>query len=233
MNDETWASFMLSIWVATASTLVSIVGSIMIVLALRSHPKNSRVTRFLHAPLALPPMVAALLILVFFAANGLGWKLIGSPAGADLTHHPLALGIIAAHIVLAAPFFGLLFAGYCGEPELRASEEAASVLGAGRRTRIRRIVLPYLVGRARGPIVFVYVVIMGSFDIPLLLGREYPLLVSVLTYRNFMYFDISRKADAFVLALLFSTGVFVAIWWSLRRDTSTENQRDFRGRQND
>ena len=51
---------------------------------------------------------------------------------------------------------------------------------------------------------------LGSFEIPLLLGPQSPQMISVLARRKFGLFDLEQKPQAFIIALLY-TGLVVAL----------------------
>ena len=61
---------------------------------------------------------------------------------------------------------------------------------------------------------FIYV--MGAYEIPLLLGRQSPQMLSVLAMRKYARFDITQKPEAFAIAFLYAVLVSVVLI-SLRR----------------
>jgi putative spermidine/putrescine transport system permease protein len=82
--------------------------------------------------------------------------------------------------------------------------ELASTLGASRRQGLLRVTLPILLHAAAPSLVLLFILVMGSFEVPLLLGRQSPQMFSVLTYRKYGLFDISQKPEAYILSLGFT-----------------------------
>jgi putative spermidine/putrescine transport system permease protein len=102
-------------------------------------------------------------------------------------------------------------------PELRA---LAATLGAGRLATLARITVPLLVRRGASNLLLVFVVVLGSYEVPLLLGRATPQMLSVLIMRKYGRFDIEDKPEAFAIAVMYTAvvlAVLVVVFRSRRR----------------
>ena len=101
--------------------------------------------------------------------------------------------------------------------ELFASErvgallELAASLGARRAQSFFRVTLPILLRAALPSLALLFALVLGSFEIPLLLGRQSPQMLSVLTYRKYALFDITQKPEAYILALGYTALVLTLI----------------------
>ncbi|HXU28950.1 MAG TPA: ABC transporter permease [Thermoanaerobaculia bacterium] len=228
--SELWTSFGLSIAVAAAVVTLATAGGLALSLVLRGSIEGGPLGTFLYLPLALPYTVAGFVTYQLLAPTGLfsrlafrlGW--VAGPADFPaLTNDRFALGILAAHVALALPFMALLFT------QLQASERVdrfaalARSLGATPGQALRRVVVPMLLSRAATPMLLLFVVVLGSYEIPLLLGRQAPQMLSVLTYRKWQRFDILQKPEAFVVALVYTLFALAVLVAALRRTRTEEH----------
>ena len=207
-SDEAWASARLSLYVATAVVLLTSAIALPLALALRRHLESGPLAYFLTLPLAIPGTVAAVLALQLLSGAGLLSRLAfrlhltsGISDFPSLVHDPLAFGVIATHVALAVPFFTFLFVELFASERIGALLALAASLGARRVQGLLRVTLPVLLRAARPSLALLFVLVLGSFEIPLLLGRQSPQMLSVLTYRKYALFDIAQKPEAYILAL--------------------------------
>ncbi|MFY9825236.1 MAG: ABC transporter permease [Thermoanaerobaculia bacterium] len=216
-SGEIWWSLGLSVWVAAA--VVAAGTALGLALALGFHGSLDRgvLGYALYLPLALPGAVAAFFIFQMLTGGGfvarvlLRLGLLSAPSRfVPLVQDRWAVGIILAHTLLAAPFLALLF-GRLYESE-RVAELAilSRSLGASRRQSLWRVEMPVLLHAAGTNLALLFIVVLGSYEIPLLLGRQAPQMLSVLTMRKFALFDLRQKPEAFVVALLY-TGLVMAM----------------------
>jgi putative spermidine/putrescine transport system permease protein len=222
---ETWRSLALSAWVAAASVALAAALGLVLALALRARLRRGPIAAALHVPLAVPGTVAAFVTFQAFTGGGIASRLAAAAGLGDgpapvvsLVHGPLGAGVIAAHLLSAAPFFALLFASLYDGGRVAEMAAMARTFGAGRAAVLARVEVPVLLHRAAPSLALFFVVVLGSFEIPLLLAREEPQMISVLTLRRFSLFDIAQRPEAYALALLFTASVLAAIVLLLRRD---------------
>jgi len=112
---------------------------------------------------------------------------------------------------LAVPFFTLLLAELHGSERIGALSDLAATLGASRFQRLRFVTVPVLLRRAQPSLALLFVLALGSFEIPWLLGRQSPQMLSVLTYRKHGLFDLTQKPEAYLLALGYTLLVFAML----------------------
>lgn len=207
-GSELWSSVGLSLFVASAVLVLTTALALPMALGLRERLESGPLGYALSLPLAIPGTVAAVLTLQLLAGAGLvsriahGAGLIDGIAGFPaLVHDRWAVGVIVAHTALAVPFFVFLFAEIHASERVTALRELAATLGASRAQGLLRVTLPILLLRAVPSLALLFVVVLGSFEIPLLLGRQAPQMLSVLTWRKYALYDIAQKPEAYVLAL--------------------------------
>jgi putative spermidine/putrescine transport system permease protein len=225
-SREVWASAGLSTYVAGAVVVATTALALPLALGLREQLDTGWLAPVLSFPLAIPGTVGAVLALQLLAGAGLVSRIayrlrltdgiLGFPS---LVQDEWLVGVIATHVALATPFFVFLFADLYRSERTPALLELASTLGASRRQGLCRVTLPILLHAAAPSLVLLFILVLGSFEVPLLLGRQSPQMLSVLTYRKYGLFDISEKPEAYILSLGFTVLALglVAVAFRIRR----------------
>lgn len=210
-SREVWASAGLSVYVAGTVVLATTALALPLALGLRERLETGWLAPVLSFPLAIPGTVGAVLALQFLAGAGLASRIVhglglseGIAGFPSLVQDEWLIGVIATHVALATPFFVFLFADLYRSERTAGLLELAATLGATRRQGLLRVTLPILLHAAAPSLVLLFILVLGSFEVPLLLGRQSPQMLSVLTYRKYGLFDISQKPEAYILSLGFT-----------------------------
>ena len=223
-SREIWESVGLSAAVAAAVVVLTTVLGLALTLVFRGRLDRGLLGHALYLPLALPGAVAAFFTFQMLTGGGLVARallrlgLLREPAGFfPLVQDRWAIGIVLTHTALAAPFFALLFARLYESERVEELAVLARSLGASSRQCRWRVEVPLLLHAAGTNLALLFVVVLGSYEIPLLLGRQAPQMLSVLTMRKFASFDLQQKPEAFVVALLYTAFVLALIAGLFRR----------------
>ena len=222
-----WASFAWSAYVTAASVGVTVAASLALALALRPYLARARgpLATLLHLPLAIPATVSAFLVAQTLApfgslarvARAVG--LVGAGEGIpNVVQDSFGAGMIVANAGLAVPFFTLLFAQLYERERVGDLVRMAQTLGASSREAFARVTLPVLLRRAAPNVALLAVVVLGSYEVPLLLDRQAPQMLSVLAMRKFSMFDVAQKPEAFVVAVAYTVVVLAALAFVLRKE---------------
>jgi len=228
-DRQTWITLAYSLTMGLASLAASLVLALALQAALGARLRRGALRGLLFVPLAVPPLVAALLSvevlgnagLLARLAHTLGW--IDQPGDfPTLLFTPSGIGIVLTHMTLVTPFLLLLLDRLGRNARVADLMQVARTLGASRWQAWRQVCLPVLM-RAGMPVLSVYfIALMGAFEVPLLVGAQYPSMVSVLIQRRFSQFDISTRPEAYVLASLYAClamGLLLALFaWRGRRE---------------
>lgn len=199
---------------------IGLAGGIAMVLVLRYPKRLARgwpgLARYL--PLCIPPVAAGFFSFQFLT-NG-GWlssltQKMGFIATQQdfpaLVQDRFAIGIILTHVLLALPFFLLLMGSLYDRLGLPALLLQARSLGASpsvARSKVGRMVLL----RAAFPTLMLYTIfVTGAYEIPLLLGRQSPQMVSVLTVRYLRHYDLQLIPQAYIVAICYAFVVFTLL----------------------
>ncbi|TAN00397.1 MAG: hypothetical protein EPN40_03955 [Rhodanobacteraceae bacterium] len=224
-SPGTWLSIGYSFAVGLVSLAVSIAAALAILGLGGARVGRGPAAIGWFVPLTMPPMVAALVTLEFWGGTGLvarivhalGW--IAQPSDfPPIVFSGWGVGIILTHAMLVTPFLVLLFARLDGLLRLDDLVLTARTLGASRFSAWVRVRVPALL-RAAEPALTVYaIVLIGAFEVPLLLGAQSPSMISVAIERHFTEFDLMSQPAGYALATLYAVvAMLVLLVWFIWR----------------
>ena len=225
-NTSAGRSILLSISVAAISTGIATLLAIMTVVLWPGCGKNTTFLATVCVGLGTPAVVFALLVSHWLGGGGwlarLAWHLglIEQPSGVfSLVGDRFSLGIVVAQVCTSIPLLLLFFSQMWETIKGDKLSELAATLGASKWQIKSSVALPILLRRARSLILLSFMFNLGSFEIPLLLGRQSPQMLSVLTQRRTGQFDISQRPESFALSSMYFlvTSGMLILYLSWRR----------------
>ena len=222
-SPEFYYSFLLTFHIAFTSTLISSVLAIGAALLLRRSFIGKPVINFLfQLNLTVPHLVGAIGILYLFSQSGsfarLGyhWGLIARPADFPaLVFDPYAIGIILQYIWKEVPFIGLIVLANL-QSIGTDYESVARSLGASRWQSFRHVLLPLIFPGVLSASVMVFAFTFGAYEIPAILGQNYPAALPVLAYRKYTDVDLAARPEAMAMAIVIALLSALMIWAYVR-----------------
>lgn len=210
VNFEFWYSFGFTFYIALVTISLTIISALSITLFLKK-PFQRGVPGFsLYVPLAFPAIVVAFFVFQLASQSGflsrIAWQLglISNTASfPGWVNDPYGIGIIAAHTFMAMPFFTLYFINIYEQERVKEFSQVAQTLGASRLKQFIRIEIPIVIRRAFPTLTLYTIFVLGSYEIPLILGSQSPQMMSVLIIRKLRKFSLSTIPEAYVIALIF------------------------------
>ncbi len=214
-----WSSLFWSLYIAGSTVVATVAMALALALWLVPQLEGRPVPLAYYVPLTLPATVSAFLVFHLFSATGpiagalaqLGAFSADAPVFSPV-HDEAGIGILLALLVVTIPFFLILFLQIYRNERLDEISRLASSLGAGRYARTTRVTIPVLLFRARTNIILLFVAVLGAYEIPLLVGRQSPEMLSVLTLRKLAHYDLTARSEAFIAALLYAGLVFALLF---------------------
>lgn len=202
-------SLALSLWIATASTLIAAVLALGAALLLRqTFPGRALVSFLVQLNLTIPHIVGAIGILYLFSQSGAfarlahGAGLIGAPSDFPaLTQDPYAVGIILLYVWKELPFITLILLANLqtlGEDH----ESVARSLGASRWQSFRHVLLPMLAPGLATASALVFAFAFGAYEVPLILGAHAPKALPVLAWQASTDTDLATRPEAMAMAIV-------------------------------
>ncbi len=221
---EFWGSLAFSLWVSLAATLISAFLALLIAFWITGRrPGAVGDVVALNANLAFPHLIWAVMLLLLLSQSGLlaRWAaslgLISLPVEFPvLVRDRFGIGIILSYIGKEVPFLALLVISV-----LRTQPEGyllvAENLGASRWQRIRYVTLPLVLPVLLSGSLLVFAYVFSSYEVPALLGVNYPRMLPVLALRFFNDPDLNARADGMAISLVITVITLLAAAWSIRQ----------------
>lgn len=227
-SREFYYSFLLTFHISFTSTLISCILAIGAALLLRRSFIGRGVVNFLfQLNLTVPHLVGAIGILYLFSQSGSFARLaaefgmISKPGEFPaLVFDPYAVGIILQYVWKEIPFIGVIVLANMqsiGEDY----ESVARSLGANRWQSFLYVLLPLIFPGVLSASVMVFAFTFGAYEIPAILGANYPAALPVLAYRSYTDVDLAARPEAMamaiVIALLSAVMIYFYVRYSRRR----------------
>lgn len=218
-DGEFLASLGLTLTLATAATVLSAAAGFLLALALRELARRHPFFHtLLQVPLAVPHLAMAVALINVIAPSGLVARLayaVGLIAGpADfpaLINDRYGVGIVIAYVLKETPFIAIMTLAVL----LRVGDEyeqAARTLGASAWQRLRFVTLPMVAPATVSAALVVFAFIFGAFEVPFLLGRPYPAMLSVVAQRRYLSTDLTERPEAIALAVIIAVITGGLVW---------------------
>ena len=222
-SKEFYYSFILSFHIAFTSTIISATLAIGAALLLRRNFVGKSIINFLfQLNLTVPHLVGAIGILYLFSQSGsfarlaAEWGMITRPAEFPaLVFDPYAIGIILQYVWKEIPFIGVIVLANMqslGEDY----ESVARSLGANKWQAFRYVLLPLIFPGVLSASVIVFAFTFGAYEIPAMLGANYPAALPVLAYRKYTDVDLAARPEAMAMAIVIAILSAVMIFFYLR-----------------
>jgi putative spermidine/putrescine transport system permease protein len=211
-------SLILTLYIATTSTLVAAVVSVLLALSLIRWAADSRTIHFiLQVPLTVPHLVIAISVILLLAPAGLFSRLfsalaiIKSPAEFPLLiNDGWGIGILAVYIWKEIPFITFMLLSVLKNMGTELLE-AGATLNASTMQRFTHIILPIIAPSLGAACLIVFAFTFGAFEVPFLLGRTYPLVLPVWAYKNYSDIDLLARPEGIAIGLIIAAIVIISI----------------------
>ena len=223
-DSEIWLTFGYTFYIAVVSIGISLVIALGIVLLFADSLDRPGISYFFYLPLSIPAIVMAFYIFQVLGGSGLLSRIsyaLGMITRVQqfpgLINDLAGFGIITAHVLMATPFFIIFFHTIYRGEELAEMVQLASTLGAKAPFIDRVITIPILLQRGFSTILLYFIFVLGSYEIPLLLGREYPQMISILVINKLRRFNLADIPEAYGIAVMYTCIILAVLLITYRK----------------
>lgn len=222
-HPSTWPALWLSLRTAVTATLLSLLGSGLILSVWQSNFRRHWLGRGLILPLALPHATAAIILVLLLAPSGWLWRLFATsnslPTEFPFPHDTAGWALVFGLVTKELPFLLLIQINVCRQlPEL-ARVQTAQLLGQPPWLGWWLTVFPAVYQQIRLPLWAVLAFSFGVIDMALILGPTAPPTFSVLILQWATDPMLEQQALAAAGSLL--QGIILLIllicWWSVEQ----------------
>lgn len=217
----------LSLYIAITSTVISAAIGLGAALVLRHSFQGRAIAMFFfQLNLTVPHLVGAIGILYLFSQSGSFARLafaagmIAKPSDFPaMIYDPQAIGIILQYVWKEVPFIGMILLANM-QSLGHDFEQVARSHGANRWQAFWYVLMPMLAPALISSSVIVFVFAFGAYEIPLLLGQNYPAALPVLAYRSYVDVDLGARPQALAMGMVIAaiSAVMIAVYlWAARK----------------
>lgn len=207
---DIWISFLYSFCIGLASVIISFFIALGMALGWSKSIQKGRLSYFIYMPLCFPATVMAFLVLQWFSASGFFSRIAFQLGIIDklenfpvMVHDFYGIGIILCSVFLITPFFTILVSNIYKNESLSYLENLSKTLGANRHQRLFRVTLPVIYQKSKVTLLLFVIFVMGSFEVPLLLGRQYPQMVTVAIVNKIQKFNLNDIPIGFAMSIIY------------------------------
>ncbi|MFC4262888.1 ABC transporter permease subunit [Ferruginibacter yonginensis] len=228
-SNEVLSAFLFSFYIAIMAIAISLLVVLPNVITFHQQVTQHKNAFVLYLPLAIPAIVAAFISFQLFGKTGL-LSAIAFKLGIinnlqqfpDWVNDTWGIGIIATHALMAIPFFTIYFSNLFVAENLQSLGHVAHTLGATPRQVTYKIYYPNLIKKGAATILLYFVFVLGSYEIPLLLGQQQPQMITVLIVKKLQRFNIADMPQGYCIAVLYCILIMLVmgVFFKLKKQTS-------------
>ncbi len=222
-SKEFYDSLFLSFYISFTSTIISTIFAIGAALLLRRNFVGKSLVNFLfQINLTVPHLIGAIGILYLFSQSGsfarlaFQWGVITKTSEfPEMVYDPYAIGIILQYVWKEIPFIGVIVLANINSL-IEDYENVARSLGANKWQTFRYVLLPFILPSVLLASVIVFAFTFGAYEIPVMLGANYPSALSVLAYRKYTDVDLASMPEAMAISIIIAVLSCLMIFFYLK-----------------
>lgn len=207
---EFWKSLGFSFFIALIVMSISLFFSLWIVISWTKNLYQGLLSYVSYLPLAFPAIVMAFFSFQLLSKSGVVSRLFFNLGiiedlnqFPDWTNDALGISIIFSLCLLITPFFIILYTNLYQNERIKELKALAGTLGAKKNQIILKIIVPILLKKSAFTIMLFIIFVMGTYEIPLLLGRQDPSMLSVFIIQKLQKFNLADIPQAYAIAVIY------------------------------
>lgn len=211
-KPEFMQSLKYTCYIAFISTsIATVLGTLLAYILLKSSVKKGGIFSFFYkVPIAVPHLVAALMIVFILSQGGIVSRLcMKFGLITDTASFPAffytrqACGIILIYIWKEIPFVTFVVYTVMKNIDTKLGEVASNLKASSLQVFLH-VTLPLSMPSIVSASTIVFAYSFGAFEVPYLLGATYPKALPVWAYMNYISADLSARPIAMVINILIS-----------------------------
>lgn len=210
-GGDVWWSLGYTFVLSLGSLILSVMPAMLLAYLLQFRQGNKGLRRFLLLPMTLPPLIAGFAMYHLLSPSGFLSRLaywLGFAGGMDdfprFVNDAAGIGILATHVLLLFPLFTLVFSNISRKERLPELYKIGATLGAKEGQFLWRIWIPVVLRRAAAFLMLYFVFLLGAYEVPLLLGRSSPRVVSIYIVEQVGRYDLHNIPLGHAMVVLYA-----------------------------
>ncbi|MBT0607435.1 ABC transporter permease subunit [Aequorivita echinoideorum] len=205
-----WSAIGFSLYISVVSMAISLAVALLISIKWQKNLRDGLLGTAIYFPLCFPGTVMAFFSFQMLSKSGfvsrlgfnMGW-IEDLRVFPSWIHDAYGIGIIFTSVLLITPFFIILFSNLFKTENIASFQHLAKTFGASNRQILWKVTLPILLKRASVTIYLFTIFIMGSYEVPLLLGRQDPQMISVAIIQKIQRFNLNDIPQGYAMSILY------------------------------
>ena len=221
-----WRSLGLTFYYAITPTVVGLIASMVLALALRKRFAGKGLFQYVYKlPMMIPYLVGVAITILMFTNGGIVARTLYALGIIESTNEfPRMLyshagwGVMIVYLWKQIPFMTLaIYSVLLGLGQ--ESEEAAATLGASPWQRFWHVTLPQVMPGVVSATIIVFAFNFGSFEVPFILGGGFPNTLPVEAWRAFDNADYTNRPRgmAIVMVIALISGLLMYLYLTAYR----------------
>lgn len=211
-------------------TIISLIFTLFLALGLSWELLKSSKQRFyksLFIPLLFPPLIAAFAWFYLLTPGGILARIsfhLGLIKGIEefprLVNDYYSFGIVITHVFLIFPLFTLLFVEQSRKERMPELMQSSQTLGSSNWHFFYKIYAPLLLLKSK-PLIWLYgIFLLGTYEVPMLLGRSSPRVVTVFITDKLTRFNLDEIPLGHTMSILYSLIILGIVSLFISKKTS-------------
>ncbi len=210
-SHEIWTSLAYTGLLTVLSLALMLAISLPLAYGLHFSPSGKGSSLGLYLPLTVPPLIAALAWNFILSPSGIVSRMayqLGMISSMDgfprLVNDFANVSILVTHVFLLFPLFTLVFLNIAKKENVSGMRDMSDTLGATHRQFFRKVFSPMLLQKAGSLLLLYAVFLFGAYEVPLLLGRSSPRVVTLIIVDKVSKFDLAGIPVGHAMAVLYT-----------------------------
>ncbi|MBC7642272.1 MAG: sulfate ABC transporter permease [Flavobacterium sp.] len=205
-----WKSIAFSLYVGLVSVSISAIISFLLAFYWHDDLKNGLLSIIIYLPLCFPATVMAFFIFQMLSQSGFISRIFFKIHLTDsisnfpeLINDLFGIGIIFTMIALITPFFIILFSTIYQEENINQLSQLSTTLGADKKFIFMNVIVPVIIKKSSVSLILFVIFVMGNYEVPLILGRQNPQMISVAIVQKIQRFNLYDIPKGYTMSLIY------------------------------
>ena len=219
LDSNFLSSLKFSLYTATVSSVIAVILGVLLAYSIvQMKGKKETIELLYRVPIAVPHIVAALLIYNIFSQTGILPRILfemglihNQEQFPSVLYEPNGVGIIAAYIWKEIPFVALTTYTVLSSVSKKLSDVAYN-LGANKKQVFIYVILPLIMPSVLSSFIIIFAFSFGAYELPLLLGPTQPNALAVQAFIEYSNPVLQNRPYAMVYNMLITLIAVILTW---------------------
>lgn len=217
-SGEFWGSLGYSLLITLISLLLSLALALLVGWRLSMAEHTVGLYKAMFLPLTFPPLIAAFVIYYLVSPSGIISRIcfhLGMVDGLEsfprMTNDYWSMGIVLTHLFLVFPVLTLLLVHQARKERMTQLHDLSKTLGGTTTQFVSKVFIPLLLRQMKPVIVLYGIFLFGTYEVPLLLGRTSPRVVTVFITEKLFRFNMEDIPTGHAMAVVYTVVILIVV----------------------